>query len=117
MESTGWIQPLSSSSHLLLLDLVTPFPLVKRALLERLYGQIFESDGASTANILLDLALVCHDPDQSLFLRLHGRPSPVKLRAEELHEAAVNEAVAACDMGLAARILASLTVVAEREGD
>jgi hypothetical protein len=117
MESTGRISPLSSLAHLTLLDLVTPFPAVKRALLERLYGQVFECDGGSTANLLLDLALICHDPDQSFSLNLHGHSSPVKLRAAELHEAAVNEAVNACDMGLAARILASLTVVAEREGD
>jgi len=117
MEDTGPVGSSSSLAYINLLDFVTPFPAVKRAMLERLYGQVFDCEGSSTANLLLDLALLCHDPDHSFSLQLHGHPSPVNLRAAELHEAAVNEAVQACDMVLATRILASLTVVAEREGD
>lgn len=117
LENQSWTQPRNGIAYLSLLELVMPFPRVRKELILRLYNHIFDIEGTSTANLLLELAVLCDNPEEKLLLRLHGQAVPYDLRVTELHEAAINEAVSACDLGLAGRILASLTVVAEREGD
>ena len=117
LEKQDWTHPRRGTAYLGLLELVMPFPRVRKELVLRLYDHVFDIEGASTANLLLELAVLCDEPEHKPSLRLHGHTSARQLPATELYEAAVNEAVFACDLGLAGRILASLTVVAERQGD
>jgi hypothetical protein len=117
LENQYWTHPRHGTAFIALLELVMPFPSVRKALILQLYNHIFNAEGTSTANLLLELAVLCEDPEDNLSLCLHGHVAPRSLRVSELHEAAINEAIFMCDLGLAGRILASLTVVAEREGD
>lgn len=111
------MDPASCISYLELLDHVHPYPSVRKTLLLQLDGNIFHFDGGSLANVLLDLATSYKDSRLKIPLRMHSSSELLSMEWWQMQETAASEASYLGDLGLTGRILASLTVTAEKEGE